>query len=228
MSREIMAEVLDYKKKYKELYLPKIVPAVINVPGIIFAAVDGKGDPNDTDGEFGKAVKLLYGIQYTIKMSKNKQNTPEGYFDYVVPPLEGFWTVKNVKDIMDKSKYIWTVGIRLPEFVSENVFEWVCNEVKNNKHIDTEKAKYIKIEEGLCVQCMHIGSFDEEARTVMEMEKYMSRNNLMNDINDERHHHEIYLSDIRKVQKEKLKTVLRIPVKKICKDCQNDPFCCKT
>ncbi|MDR2794031.1 MAG: GyrI-like domain-containing protein, partial [Treponema sp.] len=123
-----MADVFDYKKEYKELYLPKAVPVIINVPEITFAAVDGKGDPNDKDGEFGKAVELLYSIQYTIKMSKKKQNTPEGYFDYVVPPLEGFWTVENKDDVKNKSKYLWTAGIRLPEFVNNKIFEWACKE----------------------------------------------------------------------------------------------------
>jgi hypothetical protein len=209
-----MDDVLDYKKEYKELYLPKTVPAIINVPEITFVAVDGKGDPNDKDGEYGKVIELLYSIQYTIKMSKKKQNTPEGYFDYVVPPLEGFWTVENKEDIGNKSKFIWTAVIRLPEFVDKKVFEWACNEVTNNKNINTERAKYIKIKEGLCVQCMHMGSFDEESKTMEVIEKYIEENNLMNDINKERHHHEIYLSDFRKTAKEKLKTVLRIPVRK--------------
>jgi hypothetical protein len=210
-----MADVFDYKKEYKELYLPKTVPTIINVPEMLFVAVDGKGDPNDNDGEYGKAIKILYAIQYTIKMSKKTQNTPEGYFDYVVPPLEGFWTVKNKEDIRNKSKFIWTSVIRLPEFVNKETFEWACNEVTNNKNINTEKAKYIKIKEGLCVQCMHIGSFDEEPRTMETIEKYITENNYKNGIDAERHHHEIYLSDFRKVEKEKLKTVLRIPIKKI-------------
>jgi hypothetical protein len=213
-TEECMTDVLDYKKKYKELYLPKTVPAIIKVPEMTFVAVYGKGDPNDKDGEYGKAIELLYGIQYTIKMSKKKQNTPKGYFDYVVPPLEGFWTVKNKDDIRNKSKFIWTTLIRFPEFVNENVFEWACNEVKNKKNMNTEKAKYIKINEGLCVQCMHIGSFDEELKTIAIIEKYLEENNLVNDISEKRHHHEIYLSDFRKVKNEKLKTVLRIPVKK--------------
>jgi hypothetical protein len=134
-----MADVFDYKKEYKELYLPKAVPAIINVPEMAFVAVDGKGDPNDKDGEYGKAVELLYGIQYTIKMSKKKRNTLEGYFDYVVPPLEGFWTVENKDDVKNKSKYIWTAVIRAPEFVDERVFEWACNEMANKKNINTEK-----------------------------------------------------------------------------------------
>jgi hypothetical protein len=212
---DCMVDVFDYKKEYKDLYLPKTAPVIINIPEMAFAAVDGKGDPNDKNGEFPKAIKILYSIQYTIKMSKMKQNTPEGYFDYVVPPLEGFWTVENKDDVKNKAKYIWTAAIRLPEFVNKKIFEWACNEVTNNKKINIEKAKYIKITEGLCVQCMHIGSFDDESETITKIEKYIEENSLVNDINEERRHHEIYLSDFRKVEKEKLKTVLRIPVRKI-------------
>jgi hypothetical protein len=211
---DCLAGVFDYKKEYKDLYLPKTSPVTINVPETAFVAVDGTGDPNDRAGEFGKAIGILYGIQYTIKMSKMKQNTPEGYFDYVVPPLEGFWTVTNKEDISNKSKYMWTAVIRLPEFVNREVFEWACNEAKNKKERNTEKAKFLRINEGMCVQCMHIGSFDDEPRTIAAIEKYIEENNLINDISGERHHHEIYLSDYRKAEKEKLKTVLRIPVRK--------------
>ncbi|MDR0792258.1 MAG: GyrI-like domain-containing protein [Chitinophagaceae bacterium] len=209
-----MLSVKDYKKEYKSLYLPKTKPVLIDVPEMQFVAVAGKGNPNDENGEFSAAIKILYAIQYTIKMSKMKSNTPQGYFDYVVPPLEGFWTLENKKDVKDKSKFIWTAVIRLPEFVNEQIFIWACNEATINKNVDTQKAKYLKIKEGLCVQCMHIGSFDDEPKTVAEMEKYMEENNLVNDIGKERHHHEIYLSDFRKTAQEKLKTVLRIPVKK--------------
>jgi hypothetical protein len=209
-----MADILDYKKKYKELYLPKTTPAIIDVPEITYVAVDGKGDPNDVGGEFGKAIELLYGILYTIKMSKKKQAIPKGYFDYVVPPLEGFWTVENKNDVMDKSKFLWTAMIRLPEFVDEKIFQWACDEVLNKKKINTEKAKYTKITEGLCVQCMHIGSFDDEPETIEKIEKFIEKSNLINDISNERRHHEIYLSDFRKVEKDKLKTVLRMPVRK--------------
>jgi hypothetical protein len=209
-----MAGVFDYKKECKELYAPKTVPATINVPQIIYLAVEGKGDPNDEEGEFAKAIEVLYNIQYTIKMSKKKQNQPEGYFDYVIPPLEGFWTTERKEAIKDKSNYIWTAMIRLPEFVNRKTFEWARDEAAAKKNINMEKAKYIKITEGLCVQCMHIGSFDDESGTVEIMEKYIEENKLANDIGTERHHHEIYLSDFRKAAKEKLKTVLRIPVRK--------------
>jgi hypothetical protein len=211
-----MADVLDYKKEYKNLYSPKNIPMIIEVPEMTFVAVEGKGNPNDENGEYSKALELLYGIQYTIKMSKKGNNIPKGYYDYVVPPLEGLWWVENNTSVQpkDKSKYIWISIIRLPEYVTKEVFQWACSEVENRKKIETEKVKYIKIEEGLCVQCMHIGSFDEEDKTVKLMEKYIGENNFINDINEKRHHHEIYLSDFRKTEKEKLKTIIRIPIRK--------------
>jgi hypothetical protein len=208
---------LDYKKEYKELYSPKNQPMIIEVPEITFAAVEGRGNPNDENGEYSNALKLLYGIQYTIKMSKKGNNMPNGYFDYVVPPLEGLWWFDNSakNPPKDKSQYNWLSIIRLPEYVTKDVFQWACNEVKNKKKIETEKAKYIKIKEGLCVQCMHIGSFDEEAKTLKSIEKYIEENDLINDlVNEKRKHHEIYLSDPRKIEKSKMKTILRIPVKK--------------
>ncbi|GHU23087.1 transcriptional regulator [Spirochaetia bacterium] len=208
-----MVNVIDYKKENKELYLPKTTPGIINVPEMNYVAIDGKGNPNDENGEFNEGISVLYSIQYTIKMSKKKNDIPEGYFDYVVPPLEGFWWVDDKNDIGNKSKYIWTIVIRLPEFVDKKIFEWACDEVVKNKKINTEKAKYVKINEGLCVQCMHIGPFDDEPKTIKLIDKYIEQNNLMNDINKERWHHEIYLSDFRKVKSEKMKTVLRIPVK---------------
>ncbi|MDR2191088.1 MAG: GyrI-like domain-containing protein [Candidatus Peribacteria bacterium] len=212
-----MVDVFDYKKKYKDLYFPKNQPMLIEVPEITFVAVEGKGNPNDENGEYRKALELLYGIQYTIKMSKKGNNIPNGYFDYVVPPLEGLWWFEdNVKTrTKDKSKYNWLSIIRLPEYVTKDVFLWACDEVKNKKNIETGKAKYMKIKEGLCVQCMHIGSFDEEAKTLKLIEKYIKENDLINDLaNEKRKHHEIYLSDPRKTEKTKMKTVLRIPVKR--------------
>ncbi|MDR2086737.1 MAG: GyrI-like domain-containing protein, partial [Dysgonamonadaceae bacterium] len=199
-----MANVLDYKKEYKELYSPKNQPVIIEVPEITFVAVEGRGNPNDENGEYSNALKLLYGIQYTIKMSKKGNNVPDGYFDYVVPPLEGLWWFDNStkNPPKDKSQYNWISIIRLPEYVTRDVFQWACTEVKNKKKIETDKVKYIKIKEGLCVQCMHIGSFDEEAKTVKLIEKYIEENNLINDLaNEKRKHHEIYLSDPRKTEK---------------------------
>jgi len=211
-----MANTIDYKKEYKDLYLPKTKPMVINVPEMCFAAVEGKGDPNDNNGEYQKALGILYSIQFTIKMSKMGNNKLDGYFDYVVPPLEGFWWVEDNEYffLKDKSKYNWISIIRLPEFVNKEIFKWACDEATKKKKIETKIAKYIKIKEGLCVQCMHIGSYDDEPKTIKLIDDFIKENNLKNDINEKRRHHEIYLSDPRKTEISKLKTVIRIPVKK--------------
>ena len=210
-----MADIIDYKKEYKDLYLPKIEPSIIKIPEMIFVAVEGKGDPNKTDGEYKSALEVLYGIQYTIKMSKKGTFTPNGYFDYVVPPLEGlWWTLDKKIDLQNKSKFNWISIIRLPEYVNKDVFKWACEEASKKKKINTEKAYLLKFTEGLCVQCMHIGSYDNEPKTLGLIDVYINKNNLSKDITDKRRHHEIYLSDPRKSDPEKMKTVLRIPVKK--------------
>jgi len=210
-----MENVMDYKKEYKDLYLPKSEPVIIKIPEMIFVAVEGKGDPNVTDGEYKKAMEILYGIQYTIKMSKKGTSIPNGYFDYVVPPLEGlWWTLDNKFDQKNKHKFNWISMIRLPEYVNKDVFKWACEEASKKKKINTEKAYLYKYNEGLCVQCMHIGSYDNEPKTLALIDDYINKNNLKNDITDKRRHHEIYLSDPRKAEPEKMKTVLRIPIKK--------------
>jgi hypothetical protein len=211
-----MANAKDYKKEFKDLYLPKNKPVVIDVPEMHFAAVEGKGNPNEKEGEYQKALRVLYGIQYTIKMSKMGSHKIKDYFDYVVPPLEGFWWLDNDERILikDKSKYNWISVIRLPEFVSNDVFKWACDEVAKKKNIETKNARYLKVNEGMCVQCMHIGSYDEEPKTLKLIEEFAEANYLKIDINDKRRHHEIYLSDPRKTEITKIKTVLRIPVKK--------------
>jgi hypothetical protein len=212
-----MTNVKDYKKEYKDLYLPKEKPMMIDVHEMQFVAVAGKGNPNDENGEYQKAIGVLYGIQYTIKMSKMGNNAPKGYFDYVVPPLESFWWLDNRENFSteNKSKYHWIALIRLPEFVDEKVFEWACDEVSTKKKIDTKNAELLKIKEGLCVQCLHIGAYDDEPRTLKLMNDFIAENGLQSDISDTRRHHEIYLSDPRRTEISKLKTVLRIPVKKI-------------
>ena len=209
-----MEKIKDYKKEYKALYLPKTTPTIVEVGTMQFVSVEGRGNPNDEDGEYQKAIEILYGIQYTIKMSKKGNTVPEGYFDYVVPPLEGFWWLDNSEGFTpeNKSKYCWISMIRLPEFVNEQVFEWACKEASKKKKIDTSKAKLLKIKEGLCVQCLHIGSFDDEPKTLKLMNDFIDRNSLRSDLNENRRHHEIYLSDPRKTETSKLKTVLRIPV----------------
>jgi len=208
-----MDNVIDYKKKYKSLYLPKTTPMIVDVVEIQFVAVEGKDNPNDETGEYQKAIEVLYGIQYTIKMSKKGKYIPNGYFDYVVPPLEGFWWLDNDGDFSSKSRYNWISLIRLPEFVDEKVFEWACDEASKKKKIDTGKAKLLKIKEGLCVQCLHIGSYDDEPKTLKLIDKFIEENNLQKDVSETRRHHEIYLSNPVKTEVEKLKTVLRIPVR---------------
>ena len=211
-----MEKVIDYRKEYKELYSPKGEPMLINVPEITFVAIEGIGNPNETDGEYSKALSVLYGIQYTIKMAKKGTNIPVGYFDYVVPPLEGFWWFdSNLKNPpKDKSGFNWLSIIRLPEYVNKTVFKWACEEAAKKKKINTEKAQLIKINEGLCVQIMHTGPFDEEPKTIKLIDNFIEKNNFIKDINDARKHHEIYLSDARKTDPSKMKTILRIPIKK--------------
>ena len=206
---------LDYKKEYKDLYLPKDKPVVIDVPEMIFVAVEGKGSPNDPGGDYKKALELLYCIQYTIKMSK-KGNPPDGYFDYVVPPLEGLWWLNNNESssLSNKSEYCWISLIRLPEFVDQKVFIWACGEAQKKKGIEIKNAKLIKIREGLCVQCMHLGAYDDEPETLKKIDDYIAGNNLKKDLSEKRRHHEIYLSDPGKTDVSKMRTVLRIPVRK--------------
>jgi hypothetical protein len=211
-----MANVKDYKKDYKDLYLPKTTPAIVDVGEMQFVAVEGRGNPNDENGEYRSALEVLYGVQYAIKMSKKGNHIPKGYFDYIVPPLEGFWWLENNEGFTseNKSKYCWISVIRLPKFVDEHVFKWACEEVSKNKIIDYSKAKLLKINEGLCVQCLHLVSYNDEPKTLKLMNDFIEENGLQSDINETRRHHEIYLSDPRKTEVSKLKTVLRIPVKR--------------
>lgn len=205
---------VDYKKTEKELYQPKTTPSIIDVPEMVFIAVDGKGDPN-TSAEYAAAIEVLYGLSYTIKMSS------KSVLEYVVPPLEGFWNVTDETfkgggaPITDKGKFEWTALIRQPVFVTEEVFERAKTTLAKKKpNLDMSRARLVKITEGLCVQVMHIGSYDDEPATIAAMDKYAVENGYAMDINDTRRHHEIYLSDPRKVAPEKLKTVIRHPIAK--------------
>jgi len=215
-------EKLDYKKEYKDLYVPKQKPTVVHIPTMTFIMVNGSGNPNSEGGEYQQAIELLYGLSYTIKMSKKNDCQLEDYFDYVVPPLEGLWWLEEDNmDFTQKNKFCWTSMIRQPEFVTKEVFQWACNELKRKKpQIDTAKAYLETFTEGLCVQIMHIGPFDDEPKTVELIETYISENNLKNAISSVepdgriRRHHEIYLSDPRRTAPQKLKTVLRHPVVK--------------
>ena len=206
----------DYKKEYKEYYLPKNKPQIVDIPIMNFIAVRGKGDPNEEGGEYKQALELLYGIAYTIKMSKKTDYRIEGYFDYVVPPLEGFWEQEGKVgiDYSRKSELKWTAMIRVPDFVTKADFDWAVAQAAEKKKLDFSKVEFITVEEGLCVQCMHMGSYDDEPATVALMDSYAESMGYDIDITPQRQHHEIYLSDPRKTAPEKLKTVIRHPVKK--------------
>ncbi len=207
----------DYKKEYKEFYLPKNKPEIVDIPAMKFIAVRGKGDPNEEGGEYKAAIGLLYGIAFTIKMSKKGARQIEGYFDYVVPPLEGFWWQEGIEgvDYGRKEDFCWISVIRLPDFVTKADVEWAVEEAGRKKGQDFSKVEFLEIKEGLCIQCMHIGLYDEEPATVAGMDSYLQENGYENDFSSGRLHHEIYLSDARWVAPEKKKTVIRHPIRKV-------------
>lgn len=205
----------DFKKEYKEFYMPKNTPEIVTLPKMNYLAVRGSGDPNTEDGEYKTAIGLLYAVAFTIKMSKKGAHKIEGYFDYVVPPLEGFWWQDGEEEIDygHKENFRWISVIRLPDFVTEDDFRWAVKEAAKKKKQDFSKVEFLTIEEGLCVQCMHIGSYDNEPATVQLMHEFIKQQGYEMDITDKRLHHEIYLSDARRVTPEKLKTVIRHPIK---------------
>lgn len=206
----------DFKKEYKEFYMPKNKPEIVNVPTANYIAVRGKGNPNTPDGEYQQAISVLYAVAYTLKMSYKTDYKIEGFFEYVVPPLEGFWWQDNVSgvDYGNKDSFNWISVIRLPDFITKTDFEWAVENASKKKKLDCSKADFITIDEGLCVQIMHIGPFDNEPETVAIMDAFLEENGYENDINENRLHHEIYMSDARKVAPEKWKTVIRHPIKK--------------
>ena len=205
----------DYKKEYKEFYMPKNKPGIVTVPPMNYIAVRGKGNPNEEGSEYKETIGLLYAIAFTIKMSKKGSRQIEGYFDYMVPPLEGFWWQEGVKgiDYSRKEDFQFISVIRLPGFVTKEDFAWAVEEATVKKKKDFSKVEFLTYDEGLCVQCMHIGSYDSEPETVQTMHDFMESQGYILDINDKRLHHEIYLSDARRAAPEKLKTVIRHPVK---------------
>lgn len=205
----------DYKKEYKEFYLPPKKPGLIEIPKMNYIAVRGKGDPNEPEGEYKASIQLLYGIAFTIKMSYKSGKEIEGYFPYVVPPLEGLWRQQGIEgiDYAHKEKLEWISMIRLPEFVTKEVFDWAVKEASEKKKSDFSKAEFFTYQEGLCVQCMHIGSYDAEPETLAEMDSYMKKEGYEADFSGTRFHHEIYLSDPRRTKEERLRTVIRHPVK---------------
>ena len=207
----------DYKKEYKEFYMPKNKPSIIKIPKMNYIAVSGKGNPNDENGEYKQTIGLLYAIAFTIKMSYKGTHKIDGYFEYVVPPLEGFWWQDGMKDGIDynnKDQMNFISIIRLPDFVTKEDFEWSIKEATKKKKTDFSKVEFLTYDEGVCVQCMHIGSYDDEPNTINLMHEYMIENGYELDITDNRFHHEIYLSDPRRCDVSKLKTVIRHPIRK--------------
>ena len=207
----------DFKKEYKEFYMPKNRPEIIHVPKANYIAVRGKGNPNEEGGAYQQAIGVLYAVAYTLKMSYKTDYKMEGFFEYVVPPLEGFWRQEKTDgvDDRDKSAFHWISVIRLPDFVTRKDFEWAVETAAKKKKLDCSAAEYLTIDEGLCVQMMHLGAFDDEPATVARMDAYLAQNGYVSDISRDRLHHEIYLSDPRKVLPEKWKTVIRHPVRKM-------------
>lgn len=206
----------DFKKEYKELYQPKSKPQITAVPPMNYIAVRGTGDPNEDGGAYQQAISVLYAVAYTLKMSYKTDYKIAGFFEYIVPPLEGFWRQDNVDGVnySDKSGFHWISVIRLPDFVTKTDFDWAVQTAAKKKHLDCSSAEFLTIEEGLCVQMMHVGSYDDEPASVAVMDEYLAQNGYANDLTAERLHHEIYISDPRKTAPEKRKTVIRHPIKK--------------
>lgn len=207
----------DYKKEYKEFYMPSKKPEIIEIPQMNYIAVRGKGNPNEPEGEYKAALGMLYAIAFTIKMSYKGTYKMEGYFSYVVPPLEGLWWQENISgvDYSRKEEFQWISMIRLPDFVKQEDFDWAIGEAEEKKKTDFSKVEFYTCQEGICVQCMHIGSYDREPETVNRMEAYAREKGYIPDFSENRFHHEIYLSDPRRTAEEKLRTVIRHPVKPV-------------
>lgn len=206
----------DFKKEYKEFYMPRGVPEIVEVPRANFIAVRGEGDPNEEGGDYQAAIAVLYSVAYTLKMSHKTDHRIEGFYDYVVPPLEGFWWQEGIEgfDAQRKHLFRWISVIRLPDFISRADFEWAVATATRKKKMDCSRAEFLTIEEGLCVQIMHTGAYDDEPRSVALMNELLAREGYENDFSEERLHHEIYISDARKVAPEKRLTVIRHPIRK--------------
>ena len=207
----------DYKKEYREFYLPKAVPQLVSLPPMQYLAVRGKGDPNEEGGVYQQAIGLLYGVAYTLKMCRKAGYEIDGYFDYVVPPLEGFWYQEGADgvDFAHKDTFCWISVIRVPDFVTRADFDWAVAEATRKKKQDFSCVEFLTVDEGLCVQMMHVGAYDDEPASVARMDAFLAQNSCVNDFSAARMHHEIYLSDPRKTPPEKRKTVLRHPVRKL-------------
>lgn len=205
----------DFKKEQKELYQPKTAPALVHVPKMNYLAVRGKGDPSDPDGEYARSIPLLYGVAYTLKMSPRAGHVIDGFFDYTVPPLEGFWWQPGLAgvDYANKAGFHFLSQLRLPDFVTRADFDWAVESATAKKKMDLSPVEFFPCDEGLCVQCLHLGPYDAEPQTAAKMHDFMRRQGYALDITDTRYHHEIYLSDPRKCDPARLKTVLHHPVR---------------
>ena len=207
----------DFKKEFNKFYNPSENPEIIEIPKMNFIAVRGKGKPNEREGEYQKAVEMLYGVAYTLKMSYKTQYKIEGYFEYVVPPLEGLWWQENTEYenyLLNKDLFNWISLIRIPDFVKKEDVEWAVKTATQKKKKDFSKVEFFTYDEGVCVQCMHIGSYNDEPETIQKMNEFTRENGYSIDLTDKRYHHEIYLSDPRKADIDKLKTVIRKQIKK--------------
>lgn len=206
----------DFKKEYRDLYQPKTKPSVVEVPAMRFLAVEGTGDPNEVGGSYQHALELLYGVAYTLKMSYKTDHVIDGFYQYVVPPLEGFWWQPDVQgvDYVHKASFHWVSVIRVPEFVGDADFAWAVETATAKKKLDFSPVQLVEVNEGLCVQCLHVGPYDNEPATVEAMHEFAESNGYAPDFSDVRRHHEIYLSDPRKADPAKMKTVVRHPIRK--------------
>lgn len=206
----------DFKKEYREFYLPKDRPSILEVPPIHYIAVRGQGDPNEEGGDYKKAIGILYAVAYTLRMSYKGGRQIAGFYDYVVPPLEGFWYQEGAEgfDYTRKSEFLWISVIRLPDFVKREDFDWAAAEASRRKKLDCSAAEFLTVDEGLCVQIMHLGPYDGEPASVARMDAFLEEQGYENDLNAQRLHHEIYLSDVRKVPPERWRTVIRHPIRR--------------
>ena len=209
--------VFDFKKEYKAFYMPKAMPEIVTIPKANYIAVRGKGDPNEVGGAYQQAISILYAVAYTLKMSYKSEYKIKGFFQYVVPPLEGFWWQENIEDVdyNNKSAFNWISVMRVPDFITQKDLEWAIDTASKKKKLDCSLVELLTVDEGLCVQMMHIGAFDDEPKSVAMMNKFIEDNGYVNDMNTKRFHHEIYMSDTRKVPVEKWKTVIRHPIKQL-------------
>lgn len=205
----------DFKKEQREFYLPKRKPEIIKVPKMSYIAVRGKGDPNEEGGVYQQAIGALYAVAYTLKMSYKTDYKIKGFFEYVVSPLEGFWWQEHAEEIDygNKRAFHWISVIRIPDFITKADVNWAIETASKKKETDCSQVEFLELEEGLCVQIMHVGSFNNEPATVALMDEFLLKNGYEDDMNDTRFHHEIYLSDARKIAPEKWKTVIRHPVR---------------